>query len=114
MTFNFDDVMRLRTEAAAQGIGKKLWFDFDQIMFDGFPSLYETARQMTIHQDDIWKERNELLASLKDVLENIDIPEKNCCCHISPPCNDCVENGGMREVVESSKSVIAKISKAEA
>jgi len=27
----------------------------------------------------------------------IDIPERNCRCHISPPCNDCVEYGALRE-----------------
>lgn len=94
MTFNFDDVMRLRTEAAAQGIGKKLWFDFAQIMFDEFPSLYETARQMTIHQDDIWKERNELLAALKSLL---DASEK----HIFG--NEC------KQQRDAARSAIAKV-----
>lgn len=29
--------------------------------------------------------------------ENIYPPDSNCSCHISPPCSDCVENGGARE-----------------
>lgn len=27
-------------------------------------------------------------------------PDANCCCHIAPPCNDCVEHAGTREVLE--------------
>lgn len=38
---------------------------------------------------------------VEELLDNIYIPERHCNCHISPPCNDCVEYGGLREIVDA-------------
>lgn len=31
------------------------------------------------------------------------VPERNCSCHISPPCNDCVEWSALREAIQDVK-----------
>ena len=41
------------------------------------------------------------------LLEYVDAPEKNCSCHIFPPCNDCVDYGDLRELQEASKEALA-------
>lgn len=44
-----------------------------------------------------FEEHAHRLEVFGDVLYDlIDVPSPNCSCHISPPCNDCVENGGFR------------------
>lgn len=50
----------------------------------------------------------ELLDALKMVQEIVTSPEPNCSCHISPPCNDCVEWAAIRETLATVKSAIAK------
>ena len=32
----------------------------------------------------------------------VDIPDRNCSCHISPPCGDCVTYGGLRDLDEQT------------
>ncbi|HBU17053.1 hypothetical protein [Hydrogenophaga sp.] len=50
-----------------------------------------------------------LLAALEMMVErSIDPPAPDCRCHISPPCNDCVENWGLREAFEYARAAIAK------
>ena len=43
---------------------------------------------------------------LEDVADNTYIPEVNCSCHISPPCEDCVENGATRENIKEIRQFI--------
>lgn len=45
-----------------------------------------------------------LTALVEELLDNIYVPDAHCNCHISPPCNDCVENGGLREIVAAVRS----------
>lgn len=33
-------------------------------------------------------------------------PDRNCSCHISPPCIDCVENSGLRELFEAARAAL--------
>jgi hypothetical protein len=55
------------------------------------------------------QQRDELLGVLELFMERVDEPpEANCSCHISPPCNDCVENWGLREAFSDAKEAIAK------
>ena len=55
------------------------------------------------------QQRDELLAALELFMERVDEPpEANCSCHISPPCNDCVENWGLREAFSDAKAAISK------
>jgi len=55
------------------------------------------------------QQRDGLLAALKELLVQIpEVPERNCSCHISPPCNDCVDNSGLRTAIEESRAAITK------
>lgn len=46
------------------------------------------------------------------VTECVDAPPiKNCSCHISPPCNDCIENTGLRELFDDVHAIIAERTK---
>lgn len=49
---------------------------------------------------------NKLIAAIEGLLETDDTPERDCSCHISPPCNDCVEYGGRREAIAFAKEAI--------
>ena len=43
---------------------------------------------------------------LKQVVEEISVPDPDCHCHINPPCNDCVDNAGMRELLKQVHETI--------
>ena len=36
-------------------------------------------------------------------------PEKNCSCHLSPPCNDCVDHSAVREFFIDARKALAAI-----
>lgn len=40
------------------------------------------------------------------------VPERNCSCHLSPPCNDCVDHGYAREVIENIRAATTQAAKA--
>lgn len=44
---NFDDLKRMRDEAARRGVGSKAFVDFCQTFYDKFPDIYATARRLT-------------------------------------------------------------------
>jgi hypothetical protein len=50
-----------------------------------------------------------LKLSLDEVIDNIRLPPENCSCHISPPCQDCVEFSELRAAVMCGKSVLLAI-----
>ena len=51
-----------------------------------------------------------LVVSLEELLDcSVEPPERNCSCHISPPCNDCVDYAGLREVFATARALLAKI-----
>jgi superfamily I DNA/RNA helicase len=54
-----------------------------------------------------WKDRRKCVNLLQEFAENIEVPERNCACHLNPPCNDCVEFGGMRELLERARAIVA-------
>jgi hypothetical protein len=56
---------------------------------------------------------SELLAICKEIPEHLDAPERNCSCHISPPCEDCIQYEGIREFLERAKSAVRKVSPVE-
>lgn len=43
---NFDELMRLCTEARSCGHGSKAWIEFATVMMDSFPEIYETAKNI--------------------------------------------------------------------
>ncbi len=56
---------------------------------------------MTANRDE-WMERAELFREqVVDASDLMSVPDSNCSCHISPPCNDCVEYGGIREYLST-------------
>ena len=50
----------------------------------------------------------DLLTALEYIIECVPCPERNCSCHIAPPCSDCVENGALREALDDARAVVAK------
>lgn len=45
--------------------------------------------------------------ALEMLMERIDEPPKpNCSCHLSPPCEDCAEHGGLREAFEAARDAL--------
>ena len=53
--------------------------------------------------------KQELIYTIESLIEMNYAPESNCSCHISPPCNDCVDYYRAREVNEHAKSAITKL-----
>ena len=52
--------------------------------------------------------RIDWLFVAKEALETLSgfVPDRNCSCHLSPPCGDCVNYGGAREVIEQLELAI--------
>lgn len=49
-----------------------------------------------------------LMVAIESLVENVDRPpDANCSCHISPPCNDCIDYGGLREAFEWVDTALA-------
>jgi len=40
--------------------------------------------------------------------EHVALPDKNCSCHISPPCSDCTENDYARETLSEARAFLAR------
>jgi len=54
-------------------------------------------------------QRDELLEALKYLYAVTETPpDKNCRCHIDPPCSDCIEYRGLREAINFARKAIAK------
>jgi len=46
---------------------------------------------------------------LRDLLDNMPgIPDPDCSCHLSPPCYDCTEYGGIREIIADAEAYLEK------
>lgn len=56
---------------------------------------------------ELIKNRKHMLVAVNNLIDMIDVPEPNCSCHICPPCSDCVEYGGLRDVIETARGAIA-------
>ncbi len=54
------------------------------------------------------KQRDELANALELLVENTEEPpDRNCSCHISPPCSDCVDFSCLREALAESRAALA-------
>ena len=88
-------------------------FTTEQIEDFGYDLFAEDRPRLVEAQNEIHllkKQRDELLAALEDLLDfTPDPPDPNCSCHISPPCADCIDNGGTREAIETAKAAIASV-----
>lgn len=61
-------------------------------------------------RDTLREHLDRVTWALEFLLERgIEPPDRNCSCHISPPCNDCVEWSGLREAVEHAESALAAV-----
>lgn len=64
-------------------------------------------------RDALRSQLDRVTWALEHLLERgIAPPDRNCSCHISPPCNDCVEWSGLREAVEHAESALAAVTPA--
>jgi len=52
-------------------------------------------------------EIGRLRAACETFTELVSIPERNCSCHLSPPCRDCEEYGGLREADKAIREALA-------
>lgn len=50
---------------------------------------------------------------LEELQSHIDIPDKNCSCHLSPPCGDCVDYSSIREAIANAKETLLELEMAE-
>lgn len=49
-------------------------------------------------------------ASIEDLIQFVGpVPEKNCSCHISPPCDDCVAYTQLRTVLDTAKETLREL-----
>ena len=51
---------------------------------------------------------NTMRSALETLLEFQSVPDKNCSCHISPPCSDCTEFAALREAIEDAKIAVGQ------
>jgi len=52
-----------------------------------------------------------LVNALQGFLDYAEEPPKaNCSCHISPPCNDCVDHSMLREVFADARAALGALS----
>ena len=83
--------------------------------------LYEDSRELVAalqvaHEMEVKNLKSDIdalkaeLALAKELLDrwynDSDIPDSNCSCHISPPCGDCVNWGGLRETASETKKLL--------
>jgi len=50
----------------------------------------------------------QLEAVLEFVRESLYAPEPNCSCHISPPCQDCIDHSLTREILETARAALGE------
>ena len=55
----------------------------------------------------------QALEAMQDLLDHTETPpDKNCSCHIAPPCSDCVDYSGIRYAIKQSRDTITSIDEA--
>ena len=55
----------------------------------------------------------QALEALEDLLDHTETPpDKNCSCHIAPPCSDCVDYSGIRYAIKQSRDTITSLRQA--
>lgn len=47
-----------------------------------------------------------VVEAAEDVLDNDDTPEPNCSCHLHPPCGDCEQYAGKREIMGTLRKAL--------
>ena len=54
----------------------------------------------------VGRELEKWAGLVQELLNMDDTPEPNCSCHLSPPCEDCVEHAGKRELIASLRTAL--------
>lgn len=68
-------------------------------------AIKQIAQAQEDGREEVRSQVGSLVDELLDAL-HVSIPEKNCSCCVAPPCNDCVEWGGARSVMETLNDVL--------
>lgn len=110
----------------ARSEGRQVRFTFNSCKLTAGPgsSIDDLCSQWDAHlkpfrerqrkEDLVRAAAPDLLQSLKELIANTYCPETNCSCHISPPCSDCVEWAGIREILANARAAVAKAEGGEA
>jgi hypothetical protein len=53
-------------------------------------------------------ENKRLRDALQDLVDDDQTPPPNCSCNISPPCEDCIQHGGRRELISIAKEALGR------
>lgn len=74
-------------------------------------SAHEQWRRMRETPARVKSERQHALLKslLQDFIDQDSTPDANCSCHLSPPCNDCVNFAGQRMLVQDAKDALARM-----
>lgn len=77
---------------------------FTRKSFDNLTCTVAATELRRLH-----KANQAMLFALEHLVEMTgEPPDRNCSCHISPPCNDCVDYSGWRDAFEYARAAIAK------
>lgn len=101
---------RMAFNAQLQKENEDLQFRNDRLVQDFADVTEENDALRRIHAENIeifkrqLAEYKALLSNLMEVVE--EPPKRNCSCHISPPCSDCVEWSGLREALSEARTAM--------
>jgi uncharacterized coiled-coil protein SlyX len=70
-------------------------------LIDAYQAQQETIESLNLRVARLVDALNELTEMVEEP------PDRNCSCHISPPCSDCVEYSGLREALQQSRSALS-------
>lgn len=86
--------------------------DFGQWFVDGGkPASQPQAAKPSIECTPLEAAAHKAWGALSECVDNMYAPDRNCSCHISPPCSDCVDHSGTREALEDAHAAIAALKK---
>ena len=77
-----------------------------ELLYKNYERLECELAALRDQLDALRRDKERLIDVAKRFLDETDAPPPNCSCHISPPCNDCVEWGGMRELRADAQSLL--------
>lgn len=79
----------------------------DQLKFNSDDEWNRRSPLIEVRVKELEERNKKLREALEYILEYVEPPPpKACSCHISPPCWDCVDHGGLREALELSKAAL--------